>query len=537
MEEKKQIYQAGIYLRLSKEDGDKGESNSVQTQREIIQSFLKHKDDIAVVSEKIDDGFSGVSFDRPAFQSLMEEIRAGRVNCVIVKDLSRFGRNYLEAGKYIEQIFPFLGVRFIAVNDNIDTAQESAYENHIIVPFKNLLNDVYSRDISTKVRSQLEVRRTNGDFVGAFPVYGYRRSAENKHRLVIDEVAAKIVQEIFSLRFRGQNNQYIAHYLNGLGIPSPMAYKEGCGSKYTTSFQLNPQGKWSAVAIDRILKNKIYTGDLFQGKETTVSYKQKVRVIKPQKEWVKGKNTHEAIITKEDFDIVQRIMGNDTRTSPQKNGLYKLSGMLNCGACGNNMVRKCVKAGGKSYPYYICSKNKENKAECTSHRIREAMVEDAVTAFFQRTALLLELKFQKQECTFKGNQRRQTSIDALIQLQQEELSRNQSLLEYLYEDYHNHLFTKEEYLEMKQGYDEKCSDIEFALEALLEKKKVLSIDEAPCEKGKSGFYKKEAFSELDRGAVALFFEKVIVEDRNTIKILPRFRDEVLAQMQVIEEIN
>ncbi len=528
------VYRAGIYLRLSREDGDKAESNSVQTQRTLIQSFLKKKKDIFVVSEKIDDGFSGVSFERPAFRALMEEIKRGTINCVVVKDLSRFGRNYLEAGRYIEQIFPFLGVRFIAVNDNIDTAQDTAYENYMIVPFKNLLNDAYSRDISIKVRSQLEARQKNGEFVGAFPVYGYRRSSGNKHRLVMDASAADMVKKIFAMRIGGWNNLYIARYLNHLGIPSPVEYKEGCASNYATPFKLNPKAKWSPGTVDRILKNAIYTGDLIQGKETTFSYKLKKRVKKPEEAWIKRVNTHEAIIPREDFEIAQQIMQNDTRTAPQQKRLYPLSGMLKCGDCGSNMVRKTARAGGKAYTYYICGTNKANKWECSSHRIREALAEEALQTFFQKQITLFEQSVRLREREIQTKRNEKEAMEKLLNSQKEELSRNKELIRYLYEDFCRGLLTEEEYFSMKFGYEEICSALAKSLEALLCKKKEL---EAVKEGGHENASAKNNNVQMERTAVVVFFEKLIVLDSKTIRVIPRFQDELMLFAKRKEELR
>ncbi|MDD4844027.1 MAG: recombinase family protein, partial [Anaerotignum sp.] len=388
LEDKPKVYQAAIYLRLSREDGDKFESNSIKNQRDFINFYLKNKTDITVVSEKIDDGYSGVTFDRPGLKELLEEIKNGDINCIIVKDLSRFGRNYIEAGRYIEQIFPFLGVRFIAINDQIDTVRDRTQLDSILIPFKNLMNDAYSRDISVKSRSQINIRQRCGDFVGAFPIYGYFRSREDKHKLEVDEEAAEIVKEIFSMRIAGYNNLYIANHLNQLGEPSPMENKK-LNSNYFTPFQLNPQAKWSPMAVERILKNEMYTGVMLQGKETTWNYKIKKRILKPKVDWIRVEDTHEAIIPRADFEAVQKIMLEDTRTSPKMEKLYLLSGLLKCGGCGSNMVRKTVKARGKTYNYYICSKNKEDKRECGSHRIRGNLVEEAVVTIMKKHISIL----------------------------------------------------------------------------------------------------------------------------------------------------
>ena len=206
-------------------------------------------------------------------------MKAGRTDCIIVKDLSRFGRNYLDAGEYIEKIFPFLGVRFIAVNDNYDSLGDKKASDDLIIPFKNLINEAYCRDISVKIRSQLEIKRKNGQFLGSFAAFGYLKDEQNKNKLVVDQYAADIVRDIFKWKLEGVSPQDIADALNKLGVLSPMEYKRSLGMKFTTSFKTNSKALWSAGTVIRVLKNPIYTGVLIQGKETTPSYKVHKRVI------------------------------------------------------------------------------------------------------------------------------------------------------------------------------------------------------------------------------------------------------------------
>lgn len=236
------IFKAAIYVRLSKEDGDvsgvsKSESNSISNQKELIRDFLKDKSNIKVVSERVDDGFSGVNFERPAFQLMLEDIRQGKVDCVVVKDLSRFGRNYIEAGRYIEKIFPMLGVRFIAINDNYDSLSGKSQSDEIVIPFKNLINDAYCRDISIKIRSHLDIKRRKGEFIGSFTVYGYKKDEQNHNQIVVDDYAADVVRNIFLWKISGMSQQGIADKLNQMGVLSPAEYKKSCGSKYRAKFQ------------------------------------------------------------------------------------------------------------------------------------------------------------------------------------------------------------------------------------------------------------------------------------------------------------
>ena len=236
------VYQAAIYLRLSKEDGDvaaggRPESNSISNQKDLIMDYVGKHPKIHVHSVRVDDGYSGVDFNRPNFQQMLDDIRTGSVDCVIVKDLSRFGRNYIEAGRYIEKIFPMMGVRFIAVTDGYDSLN-NAGGSEMMVPFKNLINDAYSRDISIKIRSNLEVKRKRGEYIGAFVSYGYRKSEEDKNRIVVDEYAAGVVKDIFRMKLLGMSQQAIADTLNEKGILPPLAYKNSIGIRLKTSFDM-----------------------------------------------------------------------------------------------------------------------------------------------------------------------------------------------------------------------------------------------------------------------------------------------------------
>ena len=288
----KKVYHASIYLRLSKEDGDvtsgsKNESNSISNQKSLVMDYLKDKHDIQVVSIREDDGYSGVDFNRPGFQLMLEDIKKGIIDCIIVKDLSRFGRNYIEVGRYLEKLFPMLGVRFIAVNDNYDSLEvDTAHD--IVMPFKNLINDSYCRDLSVKIRSHLAVKRKNGEFIGAFACYGYLKDPENKNHLVIDTYAGPVVQDIFRMKINGYSQYKIADTLNEQGILSPMEYKRSIGVHFETSFKVNTKALWSAKAVSRILTNEVYTGVLVQGKQTTPNHKVKVRQAVEEKtgsEW------------------------------------------------------------------------------------------------------------------------------------------------------------------------------------------------------------------------------------------------------------
>lgn len=253
----KDYYYAAAYLRLSKEDpmGSVLESNSIRSQRDLIDSFVKKQNDMEIYADYIDDGYSGMDFQRPEFQRMIEAVSLGKVNCIIVKDLSRFGRDYIEVGRWIQRILPAFGVRFIAVMDRYDSKTATESETSLLIPIKNFINDSYCRDISQKVRSHQQIKREKGEFIGAFTIYGYCRSQKDRHRLVKDPYAAEIVRKIYQWKLAGFSMLAIAEQLNQGGILSPMEYKRLNGENYFTGFGSESCAKWSAAAVKRILEN------------------------------------------------------------------------------------------------------------------------------------------------------------------------------------------------------------------------------------------------------------------------------------------
>lgn len=259
-----QKFKAIKYIRLSYTDDKSVESNSVSNQRKLIDDFLAQHPEIEVVCEKVDDGYSGVLYDRPAFLEMMELIKSGAANCVIVKDLSRLGREYIETGRYLRRVFPAYGVRFIAINDNVDTLNDEP--DDLTVSVKNIINEAYSRDISVKTRSALDIKRRSGDFVGAFTVYGYLKTGDKHKSLIVDLFAANVVKDIFRKRLDGFSAYHIAEELNKAGILSPFAYKRSEGLPYAKGGYADTEDcKWSATTILRILSDEIYTGTMVQG--------------------------------------------------------------------------------------------------------------------------------------------------------------------------------------------------------------------------------------------------------------------------------
>lgn len=525
-------YQAAIYLRLSREDGDAGEgaktvSNSISNQKALIMDFLKSHAEIEIHSVYADDGYSGVSFERPNFQRMLEDIRKGIVNCVIVKDLSRFGRNYIEAGRYIEKIFPMLGVRFIAVTDCYDSLKKDN-GSEMVVPFKNLINDAYSRDISIKIRSNLEIKRRKGDYTGAFLAYGYLKSEEDKNRIVVDGYAAEVVKDIFRMKLSGMGQQAIADRLNSQSILSPLAYKGSIGIRLKTSFGTGDGAEWNYVSVTRVLKNEIYTGVLVQGRHTTPNYKVKSRVEKPEAEWVRIKDNHEAIISPKEFALVQRLLKTDTRRPPAGERVYPLAGVVSCGDCMENMVRKTVPSGGKQYIYYVCAGNKKQKKNCSPHSISEKELMSAVleAVRFQINSVLGigEAMAILDDAQWKDTG--EAKYEERIRREKEKKDRTEKRKMGLYEDFRDGILTRQEYLQMKQEYDCQIRASEDALRSCEHELRLLKEDRGSRQEWIAEFKKYENITVLDRNAVAALVRQVRVYEGKRIEVIFNFQEEM-----------
>ena len=527
------IWNATLYLRLSRDDGDKEESNSITGQRELLRDYISQRPEFREYAVRVDDGFSGSTFERPSFQKMIEDVKAGRTDCIIVKDLSRFGRNYLDAGEYIEKIFPFLGVRFIAVNDNYDSLGDKKASDDLIIPFKNLINEAYCRDISVKIRSQLEIKRKNGQFLGSFAAFGYLKDEQNKNKLVVDQYAADIVRDIFKWKLEGVSPQDIADALNKLGVLSPMEYKRSLGMKFTTSFKTNAKATWSAGTVIRILKNPIYTGVLVQGKETTPSYKVHKRITKDESEWSVIEDSHEAIISKIDFDSVQKVLKCDTRRSPGGKAVGLFSGMIFCGDCGASMVRKTVPAGEKKYVYYVCSAHKQDKS-CSPHRMRDTTLEeivlDSLKQHISEVVDMSELLAITDTAPLRTAQAQK--VQRQLDKKHEEYEKLQKLLMSLYENLADGIIDREEYTRLKASFTTRADEAEKQMDALREQ--LEDIHNHGTENAwMNEFVKRQGLTSLDRAVVVALIDKILIHSNDVVEIIYRWQDEFAWQLDIL----
>lgn len=535
------IYHAAIYLRLSQEDGDisvsdKNESNSISTQRDLIHAYLQKQADILYETEFCDDGYTGTNFDRPGFNDMMKAVREKRVDCIVVKDLSRFGRDYIESGKYIQKIFPMLGIRFIAINDGYDSADTGNQSNDFVLPFKNLINDSYCRDISIKSRSNLEVKRRNGEFVNNFAVFGYMRSPDDKHKLIVDEEAAVIVRNIFNWKQEGWNAQQIANHLNKLHFPSPMEYKKKCGQNFRTSFKTKTTAEWSAVAVLRILKNPVYTGVLEQGKTTTPNYKVKTKVVKDESKWARVENAHEAIITPAQFELVQTVLGMDTCRAENNDEIYPFSGMIYCAECQSPMLHRAATSNGKKYHYYVCSGNKRDKNSCTTHNIKCDLVEDVVLATVQaHISMAIDIdNAMSQVDSLDWEQREVRKIDGQIAAMELDVEKFSRIKLELYEDLKGGLISKEEYHSFKEDYDIRIQSIKQQISNLVSQRNAIKGGLTSAQGWFAQFRKYENIEKLTRLAIVSLIERVEINDNKDIHVKFRHADQFAAALEYLE---
>ena len=538
---KDKTYHAAIYLRLSQEDGDisvsdKNESNSISTQRDLIHAFMQKQPDILYETEFCDDGYTGTNFDRPGFNDMMTAVREKRVDCIIVKDLSRFGRDYIESGKYIQKIFPMLGIRFIAINDGYDSADTGNQSNDFVLPFKNLINDSYCRDISIKSRTNLEVKRRNGEFVSNFAVYGYMRSPDDKHKLVVDEEAAATVRNIFNWKQEGWNAQQIANHLNKLHIPSPMEYKKKCGQNFRTSFKTKTTAQWSAVAVLRILKNAVYTGVLEQGKTTTPNYKVKTRVVKDESKWARVENAHEAIISPAQFELVQTILGMDTCRAENNEEIYPFSGMIYCAGCLSPLVHRAATSNGKKYHYYVCSGNKRDKNSCTTHNIKCDLVEEVVLATVQaHISMAIDIdNAMSQVNSLDWEQREVRKINAQLAALELDVEKFSRIKMELYEDLKSGLITKDEYHSFKEDYDARIENIKLQVSNLISRRNAIQGGLTSAQGWFAQSRKYENIDKLTRNTIVSLIERVEINDNKDIHVKFRHADQFSAALEYLE---
>lgn len=447
-------FHTALYIRLSREDGDKEESNSVINQKNMLGRYVGDQNDLSLYDFYIDDGFSGTNFDRPNFKRMIRDIRDKKINCVIVKDLSRFGRDYIETGRYIERFFVEYNIRFISINDHIDSLY-SQYD--MLMPIKNIFNQQYALDISQKVQSSFKIKQREGQFIGAFPSYGYKKDPTDKHILVIDEAAAIVVRRIFSLYARGTGKQGIAKVLNFEGILCPSAYKSEQGMNYHNSNKLVSTKYWTYSTINHILHNQMYIGNMVQGK-TKRRMKGKAYYL-PQEAWIVVKKKHPAIIDNQLWEQVQQNLKRDIRYVDYKKNISIFAGVLKCGDCG----RSLSKNQNLGQTHYVCASYKNyGKNICSSHRINQNVLEEIVLKDLNQILLGVDnlKELIREEIQKKKMDKKSVIIKEEEQSTRTQIQRLTTQKRMAYQDYREDLISKEEYIDYKKNCERKIAGLE-----------------------------------------------------------------------------
>ncbi|CDD15772.1 putative uncharacterized protein [Clostridium sp. CAG:798] len=471
-------YRVGIYIRLSKEDEEKekySESESVQNQRTLLMQYIK-ENKFNFVAEYVDDGVSGTSFDRPAFNKMIDDIEQGKINMVITKDLSRLGRNYVQSGYYTETYFPEHNVRYIAILDNIDTALDSA--NNDIAPFKSILNEMYAKDTSKKINSVLQSKRNNGEYLGTAP-YGYKKDPENKYHLIIDEEAANVVKLIYEKYLAGFGTMQIADYLSKKKIPIPSDYnKRKRGTKSLT------YGLWQQSTVRFILSNEIYTGTVIQGKRKKVSFKSKKFINLPEEDWVKVENMHEAIISKEDFERAKKVI-DATKGSRVVQNDYLFKGLLRCYDCKGYIGIRSPDKNGNIYGR--CQRyGRFGKFDvCSPHNFNYQVFEEQMLEVLKEVCKEYTNKKKLEEIAkqTKTSGAKEFDINKQIELFKQTIEKETRKLEVMYDDRLAGIISLDEYMknakrikEIVKGYEENIKDLEKELAGENTKNKETKLD-------------------------------------------------------------
>ena len=534
------MYNAAIYLRLSKDDGEEGkrESNSITNQRNLLRAYAKDRLDLKIVDEYIDDGYSGATFVRPSFIKMMEDVNSGKINCIIVKDLSRFGRDYIESGKYIQKIFPAKNIRFIAVNDNYDSITADTAESHLVLPVKNFINDSYCRDISTKVKSSQQIKRKKGEFIGAFATYGYKKHPEKKNSLIIDERAAQVVKLIFNSKLEGYSNQGIATKLNELGYLSPLSYKQDNGSNFISGFSNGIDSKWNAKNVGRILKNKVYIGILEQGKRVKINYKIDKRIKANEFDWIVVEDAHEPIISKDVFERVQDMCNRDLYLDEKSDNPHLFSGMLYCKDCGSSLIRRVNKYKGKETVFYICSTYNKKK-ECTRHSIKQEDLEKVLVGTFNyyfvyTTNLyekIVELRLQQvKEEDFASHD------EKLIRLESS-AKKYRALKSALYDDLKEGIIDENEFARFRTIYTIKTQDAEIAIK---KQEELLTKVLENIRDAESYLRELETFKEIKkvtRNILISVVDKILVSEDKALEIVFHEQEEHAYLEEILASYN
>ena len=516
----KEAWQAAAYCRLSREDGDKPESDSIVNQQRHIEDFCKLHPEFRIVDVYPDDGATGTNFDREQFRRMISDVEAGRIDCVIVKDLSRFGRDYIDMGFYLERYFPQKNVRFIAINDGVDSVN-GPYD--MLLPLKNVFNTQYAKDISGKVRSAFKTKQKRGEFCGAFACYGYLKDPENKNHLVVDPVASEVVLRIFRMTAEGVGQVKIAKALNDEHIPCPSDYKRMMGMKYENGKRLQQTCYWTYSTVHKILRNETYIGNMVSNRSVRASMHGKAKAA-DRSEWIVVEGTHEAIVPKGLWESVQSVIQSHARPIDFEGNIGLFAGFLRCGDCGRAMT----KTTWRGVTTYSCgSYHRYGFTACTSHYIKEDDLKRIVLNDLNRLIARVENRRELAERN-RGASRRAEQSDGGKRRLEAAIERVRRLKKGAYEDYRDKLLSREEYLRYKRDYDAQEEKLTEQLAKLEDRAKPQEVLHQPWV---DELLRLGKLTELDRPTLSQTLEGIRVFEGRHIEITYRFSEELRALLE------
>ena len=529
-------WKIAVYIRLSREDGGE-ESQSVTNQRKILDEYLRDNfvGEYEVVDYYVDDGLTGTDDTRESFMRMIADVEAGRVNCVLVKTLSRAFRNHADQGYYIEEYFVQKNVRFISTGDpRVDTFINPDVIYGLEVPISGLMNDRYAAKISADIRRTFNTKRRNGEFIGGFAPWGYLKDPANKNKLILDPDIALIKKEMWQwIVLEGMSLQGVAKRLNDMGVPNPTAYKRQQGLKYHSANADKTDGLWGGSSVKDQLLNPVNLGHMVQGKQRVVSYKVHTVVKVPESEWFVVENTHEPTFTQEEYDALLRVLRRDTRTPNGERRVHLFSGFMRCFDCGKSLQR----ANAKDRSYYCCRTYKEkSKTACTKHSIRVDRLEEAVLAALKaqialadNLALTVESIAQTPQVDTKS-----ARIEKLLHDKHREQERTKSLLDGLYMDLKMDIITLEHYKRMQQKFEEQLGQIVAVIDNLHQEQQQLQQGYTVENAALKAFAKHRNLQTLDRAVLIELVDTIHVHEDKQLTVTFRFADELA---RIVEFVN
>lgn len=517
---KEKTFNVALYIRLSREDGDNMESESIINQRDLLHLFLENaKEKLHYIDEYIDDGFTGSNFDRPSWERLMVDIDSGKVNTIITKDLSRMGRDYISMGEYIERIFPERGIRYIAINDDIDTLYETPGLEFL--QFKLMFNDYYLKDTSKKIRKVLKAKKEQGQFLGWKAVYGYKKDPNDKHKIVVDEQIRPIIERMFNLALEGKSPRQIANIFSLERISTPSVYANLSRGMKSTAYEL-----WCPRTIEEMLTNETYIGNLTQGRRKKLNYKSKKEIRIPKEKWIITENTHEAIIDKKVFDTVGELLKKN-KNKPLGNNIRLLSGFMICKECGHKIGINKSRDGKRYYCHCTYYTSHSKYGLCTPHSFNYKKMENIVLEEIKRMCkeyVDSSAFFNKLEVVRKKNNIKIKKQNEIVVLDKR-IEINNLYIDKIYEDKLNGNIDMTMFKRLTIKYKDEIVSWKKQRDELEEELK--NIDVLDDNKEKEKILKKIneylSFEKPNRNLLVNLIDKIFISEDKTIEIHYKFK--------------